>query len=168
MQSLEVISVNIWQTLVSLLNLLLLFLLFKRFLFKPVNNMLEKRQNEIDERYADADEAKRIAENDRQLWDEKIGSVKLETEAMIKNAQDSAKRQSETILSKAKEQAEGIIHQAENTAQLEMKKAEDGIKREIVEVSTALANKILEREINASDHRSLIDSFIEKIGDDNE
>ena len=119
-------------------------------------------------RLSDADEAKRIAENDRQLWDEKIGSVKTETEVMIKNAQDSAKRQSEAILSKAKEQAEGIIHQAENAAQLEMKKAEDGIKREIVEVSTALANKILERELNPSDHHSLIDSFIEKIGDDNE
>ena len=168
MQSLEVISVNIWQTLVSLLNLLILFLLFKKFLFKPVNNMLEKRQSEIDEKYAAADEAKRVAEDDRLLWDEKIGTVKAETETMIKNAQDSAKRQSETILLKAKEQAEGIIHQAENAAQLEMKKAEDSIKKEIVEVSTVLANKILEREINTSDHRSLIDSFIEKIGDDNE
>ena len=168
MQSLEVISVNIWQILVSLLNLLILFLLFKKFLFKPVNNMLKKRQSEIDEKYAAADEAKRVAEEDRLLWDEKIGTVKAETETMIKNAQDSAKRQSETILSKAKEQAEGIIHQAENAAQLEMKKAEDSIKKEIVEVSTVLANKILEREINTSDHRSLIDSFIEKIGDDNE
>ena len=168
MQSLEVISVNIWQILVSLLNLLILFLLFKKFLFKPVNNMLKKRQSEIDEKYAAADEAKRVAEDDRLLWDEKIGTVKAETETMIKNAQDSAKRQSETILSKAKEQAEGIIHQAENAAQLEMKKAEDSIKKEIVEVSTVLANKILEREINTSDHRSLIDSFIEKIGDDDE
>ena len=47
-----------------------------------------------------------------------------------------------------------------------MKKAEEGIKKEIVEVSTALANKLLEREINAEDHRELIDSFIEKIGDE--
>ena len=58
------------------------------------------------------------------------------------------------------------MKQAETQAQLEMKKAEDGIKREIVEVSTALANKLLEREINADDHRNLIDSFIEKIGDE--
>lgn len=168
MQSLDVISVNIWQILVSLLNLLILFLLFKKFLFKPVNNVLNKRQSEIDDKYEAADEAKRIAENNRQMWDEKIGTAKAQTDEMIKNAQDSARRQGETILLKAKEQADGIIHQAENQAQLEMKKAEDGIKREIVEISTALANKILEREINADDHRSLIDSFIEKIGDDDE
>lgn len=166
MQSLGVISVNIWDILVSLLNLLILFLLIKKFLFKPVNNMLAKRQSEIDERYHAADEAKRLAEEDKLLWDEKIGTVKAETDEMMKKAQDSAKRQSEGIVSKAKEQADGIIRQAEMQAQLEMKKAEDGIKQEIVEVSTALANKLLEREINAKDHRSLIDSFIEKIGDE--
>lgn len=165
MQSLEVISVNLWQIIVSLLNLLILFLLFKHFLFGPVNNMLKKRQSEIDERYAIADEAKRIAEKDRLMWDEKIATVKAETDDMIENARISAKRQSETILSKAKEQADGIITQAETQAELELKKAEDSIKKEIVEVSTALANKILKREINAEDHRSLIDSFIEKIGD---
>lgn len=166
MQSLDVISVNLWQILISLLNLLILFLLFKKFLFKPVNNMLAKRQSEIDSKYEAADEAKRSAEEDKKLWDEKISTVKAETDEMIKKAQDSAKRQGDTIVSKAKEQADGIIRQAENQAQLEMKKAEEGIKNEIVEVSAALANKLLEREINADDHRTLIDSFIEKIGDE--
>ena len=166
MQSLEVISVNLWQILASLLNLLVLFLLFKLFLFKPVNNMLAKRQSEIDKRYADADEAKRKANEDKLLWDEKIGTLKAQSEEMIKKAQDSAKRQSDIILEKAKEQADGIVNQAKTQAELEMKKAEEGIKKEIVEVSTALANKLLEREINTDDHRDLINSFIEKIGDE--
>ena len=129
--------------------------------------MLAKRQGEIDAKYEAAEEAKRIALEEQQLWDEKIGLVKEQTDEMIKKAQDSAKRQSDTIVSKAKEQADGIIRQAETQAQLEIKKAEDGIKKEIVEVSAALANKLLEREINADDHRALIDSFIEKIGDEN-
>ncbi len=166
MQSLEVISVNLWQILISLLNLLILFLLFKKFLFKPVNKMLAKRQSEIDARYEAADTAKRSAEEDKLLWNEKIGTVKAEAEEMIKKAQDSAKRQGETLVAKAKEQADGIIRQAEAEAQLEMKKAEDGIKKEIVEISTALANKFLKREINVDDHRDLINSFIEKIGDE--
>ena len=166
MQTLGVISVNLWQILISLLNLLILFLLFKKYLFKPVNNMLAKRQSEIDARYDEADEAKRLAEEDKSLWNEKIGTVKAETDEMIKKAQESAKHQGETIVAKAKEQADGIIRQAQTQAELEMQKAQEGIKKEIVEVSTALANKLLEREINAEDHRDLIDSFIEKIGDE--
>ena len=166
MQSLEVISVNLWQILISLLNLLILFLLFKKFLFGPVNKMLAKRQSEIDARYDEADEAKRLAEEDKSLWNEKIGTVKAETDEMIKKAQESARHQGDTIVAKAKEQADGIIRQAQTQAELEMQKAQEGIKKEIVEVSTALANKLLEREINADDHRDLIDSFIEKIGDE--
>lgn len=166
MQTLGVISVNLWQILISLLNLLILFLLFKKYLFKPVNNMLAKRQSEIDARYDEADEAKRLAEEDKSLWNEKIGTVKAETDEMIKKAQESARHQGDTIVAKAKEQADGIIRQAQTQAELEMQKAQEGIKKEIVEVSTALANKLLEREINAEDHRDLIDSFIEKIGDE--
>ncbi len=168
MQSLEVISVNIWNILVSLLNLILLFLIVKKFLFKPVNRMLSKRQQELDAQYEAADEAKRIADENKLLWDEKIESVKNETDEMLKKAQDSAKRQSESIVSKAREQADGIIRQAENQAILEKKKAEEEIKQEIVTVSTALANKLLKREINIDDHREMIDSFIQNIGDENE
>ena len=165
MQSLEVISVNLWQILISLLNLLILFLLFKKFLFKPVNNMLAKRQSEIDETYRKADEANQSALENKALWDEKIGTLKKESEDMLKKAQNTAKVQGETIVQKAKEQADGIVRQAQAQAQLEFKNAEEDIKKEIVVVSTAIANKLLEREINADDHRALIDSFIEKIGD---
>lgn len=168
MQSLEVISVNIWNILVSLLNLILLFLIVKKFLFKPVNRMLSKRQQELDAQYEAADEAKRIADENKLLWDEKIESVRNEADEMLKKAQDSAKRQSESIVSKAREQADGIIRQAENQAVLEKKKAEAEIKQEIVTVSTELANKLLKREINIDDHREMIDSFIQNIGDENE
>ena len=165
MQSLEVISVNLWQILISLLNLLILFLLFKKFLFKPVNNMLAKRQSEIDETYRKADEANQSALENKLLWDEKMGTLKQESEDMLKKAQNTAKVQGETSVQKAKEQADGIVRQAQAQAQLEIKNAEEDIKKEIVVVSTAIANKLLEREINADDHRALIDSFIEKIGD---
>lgn len=168
MQSLEVISVNLWNILISLANLLILYLLFKKFLYKPVNNMLARRQEDIDQRYRDADEAKRIADEDRLVWDEKISGIKAEADAMLANARTSANLQKDAIISEAKEKAEGMVRQAEAQAKLELKKAEDSIKKEIAEVSAAIAGKLLEREINPEDHRRLIDSFIEKIGDDNE
>ena len=53
--------------------------------------MLSNRQAELDKQYEDADRAKREAEEDRALWDEKIGTIKDETDEMIKKAQESAK-----------------------------------------------------------------------------
>ena len=72
------------------------------------------------------------------------------------------------IVEEAKVRADSILRQAETEAALEYKKAYDQIKHEIVEVSGTLTEKILGREIDTKDHHDLIDSFIEKIGDDND
>ena len=63
-----------------------------------------------------------------------------------------------------------MIHRAheETAADLERRKAEADIKENIVDISSRLAGKMLEREINPDDHRRLIDSFIEEIGDDHD
>lgn len=168
MQSLDVISVNIWQILISLLNLIIMYLIVKKFLFKPVNNMLAKRQAELDSKYDAARKAQENADKNESLWNEKIKSAEAEADSIIHNAADKAKRREDKIISEAEEKADGIIKRAEAEAELELKKAEAEIKTEIVEVSSALAEKLLSREINIDDHKNIVDSFIEKIGDDNE
>ena len=57
MQTLDVISVNLWQILASLGNLCLLFWIIKRFLYKPVKNILAKREGELEQQYVAAAEA---------------------------------------------------------------------------------------------------------------
>ena len=168
MQTLDVISVNLWQILISLANLLLLFWGIKKFLFKPVKKVLEKRENEIETQYESAKNAEEKAYELKKSWEEKLSSAADEADAILKNAADNAKYRGDKLIFEAKEQAESIIRTAQSEAELERKKAADGIKREIVEVSGVLTEKMLEREINTDDHRALINSFIEKIGDGND
>ena len=168
MQPLAVISVNIWQILISLINLVLLFVILKKLLYKPVKRVLSQRQEELDQRYAAAESARASAEQSRLAWDERIRSAETEAEAILKQATDNAKRRGEEIVSDAKREASAVLAEAENDAALTRRSALDSIKREIVSVSGALTEKMLDREINTEDHRVLIDSFIEKIGDDND
>ncbi|MBO5221941.1 MAG: F0F1 ATP synthase subunit B [Clostridia bacterium] len=165
-QTLDIVSVNLWQILISLVNLLLIFLIVKKFLFKPVQRMLDQRQQEVDSRYAAADEAKAAAEADRQAWAETVKGAKDEADRIIKNAEANAESRKEDILSDANRKADGILRRAESEAELERRKAAEEIKKEIVDVSSALAEKMLEREIRQEDHRALIDSFIDEVGDD--
>ena len=168
MQTLDVISVNIWQILISLLNLVLLFFILKKFLFKPVKNILAKRQAEIDSQYDAADKAKNEAEQSRIEYEEKLSGAKAEADEILQTATDIAKQRGDKIVAEAQLKADGIVRRAETDAELERKKAIDGIKQEIVAVSGALAEKMIEREINTEDHRTLIDSFIEGIGEEND
>ena len=166
-QTLEIISVNLWLILISLLNLVILFLIVKKFLFKPVKRVLEQRQKEIDDRYAKADEANAEAQRSREDWQEKLDGAQAQADAILQDATESARRRGDTLVAEARNQADSIIRTAQNEAELERQKAAAGIKQEIVEVSGALAEKLLEREINQQDHRALIDSFIGEIGDEN-
>lgn len=166
MQSLEVISINLWQILISLANLVILFLIVKKFLFKPVKKVLAQRQDLMDAQYSAAQEAQAQALADKDAWKHKMQSAKAEADAIMKDAASKAQIRGDRIVSDAREKADGIIRQAQTAAELERKKAEDGIKKEIVDVSAALTEKMLGREINAQDHREMIDSFIEGLGED--
>ena len=164
MQTLDIITINLWDILISLVNLLLIFLIVKKFLYRPVKRVLEERQARIDAQYASAAEAERIALDNKNEWDEKIKTAEDEADAIIKDATDNAKYRAAQIVDEANTKAEAIARRAEADAELTRKNAEEGIKREIVEVSSAIAEKMLNREINEEDHREMIDSFIDEMG----
>jgi len=164
-QTLDIISVNLWQMLVSLANLVLLFLLIKKFLYKPVKKMLDNRQKTIEGDYDAAREAKEQALADKEAYAEQLKGAKREANRVIQNAVELATDREREILAEAKAKAEGIVREAETNAALERKKAEDGIRREIVEVSSLLTEKLLERELSEEDHRRFVDSFVEGLGD---
>lgn len=168
MQTLDVISVNLWQILASLLNLLILFLVVKKFLYNPVKKMLENRQATIDGDYKKAEDAKLEALENKKAYEEKLSGAKSEADSVIQSAVEMAHSRESEILKEAQAKADVIIRQAEENAALEMRKAEAEIKREIVSISTALTEKVLEREITADDHKKIIDSFIEGIGEEND
>lgn len=168
MQTLDIISVNFWHIMISLANLALIFWFAKKFLFGPIRVVFEKRENEIAHRYAAADEAQRVADENRATWENKLKGADDEATRIITEATDTAKYRADQILTDANTRAQGIVERAETEAKLERKKATEGIKREIVDVSSAIAEKMLEREVNENDHRALIDSFIEQIGDGDE
>lgn len=165
MQSLDIISVNIWQILISLANLTLMFLILKKFLYGPVTKMLQKRREEIDGEYLDAENAKTEALAHERELQEKLSHARDRAEEIVKEAATTASSRGDKIVADARADAEGIIRQAKAQAELQLKQAEKSIKTQIVEVSSALTEKLLEREITEDDHKGFIDSFIEKIGD---
>ena len=160
MQFLDVISVNIWQILISMVNLLILTLIIKKFLFKPVKKIVDARRQTIDDYYAQAQAARDEAEESRLNYEAAMAAAKQTSDQIIADANRTAEYRSNEIVAEARERAAEIRRQAETDAVLERKKAEDEMKHEIANVSAQLTGKLLQREINEEDHRALIDSFL--------
>ncbi len=165
MQSLEIISVNVWQMLISLLNLAVLYLILRFFLYKPVRKMLSARRKAIDETYETARLAQQEAEENKERYAQQLSHARSDADEVIRSASELAAKRGESIVSDAKQRAEGIVRQAERDADLEKRKARGEIKREVAELSVTLAEKMLRREIDEKDQRNMIDSFFEEIGD---
>ena len=165
MQTLEVISVNIWQIIISLANLVILTLILKKFLYAPVRKALADRRAAIDAEYAEADKAKTAALASKQSYEDKLLTAKTEADKIRTEALAEADRRSDKLLTEAKDKAEAIVRRAEEEAELERRKTADDVKREIADVSTALTEKLIGRELDEKAHRELIDDFINKIGE---
>ena len=168
MQSLEVISINFGQILISLLNLLLLFLILKHFLYVPVKNIVADRQELLKRQFDVVENAVSKAKINEEYWNGKIKNAQQEANSIIKNAMDNANQNSKEIISDAKKKARDIVTQAEINAKIERKKAENSIKKEIADASTILAEKIISREINEYEQKNLIDNFIKEMENMNE
>ena len=168
MQSLEVISVNVWDIIISLCNLILLFLILKKFLYERVKKVISERQNAIDKQYDDALIAKNDAEEEKAKWQDRLSHADEEAAEIIRKSNEQAKLHGDRIISDAKDKAGMIINQAQSEAELELVKAKSEIKKEIVDVSVALTEKLLDREINENDHRNIINSFIDNLGKDDD
>ncbi len=165
MQTLEIISVNLWHILISLANLLIIFLILKKFLFKPVTKMLKQRQAAVDEQYDAAEKAQREAEQQRDAYAEKMMNADREADQLLQQTAQEADRKGEKIVAAAQEKADNLLKQAQAEIELDRKKATASMREEMVTISTALAEKMLQREIRTEDHRALIASFMQEIGD---
>lgn len=164
-ETLEFLSINLWHTLTAIANLLILFLIVKKFLFKPVNDILKKRAEDVDKIYSEADDMRTEAKVNKDTYENKLKNVKNETDLMIKTATERAENRGEEIITEATIEAENRKRKAESDIALAKKKAMDDMKDNIVELVVDLAQQVIGKEINDDIHETLIDDAIEKLGE---
>lgn len=164
-ETLEFISFVPWTIIMQWGNLLILFLLMRKFLFKPVKAILDKREAEINEAYDEAGKAKSEAENMREEYNARMASAREEAGEIVKNATVVAQTRETEIIADAQAKATLMLQKADADIAQEKKKAVNEIKDDISDMAVDIASKIIEREINPEDHEKLITEFIDTMGD---
>ena len=159
------VGVNFWTALFTLLNTLTIYFVAKKFLFKPVMKMIRERQEEIDGMYASADKTCSEAEAMADEYRQKLSAATETSERMVKEAVERGQRREEEIIRSANEEASAIRQKASADIAQEKKKAINDAKDEISEMAMAIAEKVVGRTLNEADQASLVDHFIEELGE---
>lgn len=149
----------------QLVNLLILVVAFKKFLFKPVCAILEKRRAEIEGHYRQAEEAEQSAKAMKQRYEERMAGAREEADRVIRTATESANAMSAGIVDDARAQAEQLRRRAETEIELERRKAFDEVKGELSGIALDIAREVIDREVNEKDHEAFIDEFIKNVGE---
>ena len=161
----EFIGVNFWTALFVLLNTLTIFFVAKKFLFGPVMKIITERQQEIDDMYTKADEAKEQAKLLRAEYEDKLSAAAETSDRLVKEAVVRGQSREEEIIRQANAEADAIRQKANADIAQEKKKAINEAKDEISVIAMAVASKVVGRELNAQDQAVLVDSFIDELGE---
>ena len=161
----EFISITPWTIIFQICNLLILFTLIRKLLFKRVMAVLDKRQQEIDGIYDAADKAKDDADQMKEEYTRKMSNARAEADMLVKNAMDTAQRRGDAIVQEARDEATHLKQKAESDIEQERRKAYSELVGEISGMAVDIAGRMVEREINADDHKELVDEFIKKAGE---
>lgn len=161
----ELLGVNFFNALFTLANTLAIFFVAKKFLYKPVMKMIRDRQEEIDGMYASADKTCSDAEAMADEYRQKLSAATETSERMVKEAVERGQRREEEIIRSANEEASAIRQKASADIAQEKKKAINDAKDEISEMAMAIAEKVVGRALSQEDQASLVDHFIEELGE---
>ncbi|NLK72875.1 MAG: F0F1 ATP synthase subunit B [Clostridiales bacterium] len=154
-----------WTFVFQILNTIILFLILRKLLFKPVKEMMLARQQRIQDTVDEADEINKQAQAFKKEYEIKLENIKEEGREIIKAARLKADEQYKEIINEAHERASMMIKHAEAEIERENIKAMNELKNEITSLAFITVEKVLKKKLDEKDHNELIQKFLEEVGE---
>ena len=159
------ITLDGWTFLAQICNLMIQLVIFKKFLLKPIKQVIADRKAKADSEIAAAQKLRTEAEAMKAEYEQNLQNARTEANQIVATAQKTATARSEEIVGEARAQAAALKQKAEADIAQERKKAVNEVKDEIGGIAMEIASKVVEREISEKDHKDLIDEFIKNVGE---
>ncbi len=137
------LSMDPWNLLWIVVNLLVLYAIFRKFLYTPVMNVIRKREELIQSQF---DSAKKTQEDAAQLkkdYEDRLQSADVEAERIVLKAREQAKEEREKAVETTRKQTERMMQKAREDIDKEQKQAQQKVQGEIAKLALIAARKII-------------------------
>ena len=157
-------SISLYTCVFALINLLILFLVLKLVLFKPVMNFMDKRSQAVADDLQTAADAKSEALEMKSQYDEQLKASRVEGQKIVDDMTKRANQIYADTIAKAEEESRQIIARAHAEAEREHDKVLKDSKAEISGLALAAASKVIGANMDNDVNRRLVDKFLEENG----
>ena len=148
----------------SIVVFVILVVVLWKFVLKPVNNMISKRQEEIREKIDDAD--KKSLEASKYLEEQKksIDKSRIEAKKIIDEGKEAARKIKEKIESQASEKSKLMVEDALTEIRSEKDRSINEVKDEMVDIALSASQKMISKSLSEEDHKKLIEESLKDLG----
>lgn len=162
MEGFASLGINLPLLVVFIINFIILFVLLRIFLYKPVLKMLDEREKRTKEGMELAEATKREYEQAKGEVQKQIEKGRQEGQAIISQAMQVGERLKEESRQEATKQAEMIVDRTRAELEAERDKIIENLRREFVDISIAAAEKVIKETLDKEKHRKLIEETLQE------
>ena len=134
----------------------------KKFLFKPVNNIIAQREEAIKKQFDDADEAQKKADDLKKQYEDSLVNAKEDSAKLVQEAREKARVEYDRIVKSADEE---VTKRMQETIQEEKNKSIRSMQSEIQNLVVAAASKVVGDQVSPEHSQKLYDDFIAEMGE---
>ncbi len=153
-----------WNIIWTFVNILVIYFFLKRFLFKPVTEMMEKRTQTIKDSLQDAEDTKLEASKLKDEYAAELSHADEEAAKIINEARDRATSEYNRRIKETKEEAARIMQEASKTIELERKQSIQNAQAEIAGIAMLAASKIINKNMDDSKNKEILGDFLKEVG----
>lgn len=157
---------TLFDTCITLVAMLALFILLSYLLFNPARDLIQKRKDYIQGQLEEAAAAKKDALSMKEEYDDRLANVEDESAALLADARQKAKKRADEIIGEAGDEAHRIVTRAEKEVALEKDKVRDEMKQEMVQVASLMAGKFVARSMDEATQAELVDETLKEMGEE--
>ena len=155
------LNLNLLYTVV---NVLILFLLLRKFLYKPVMGIIAQRQKQVDDALNAAETSKKEAAAAMNAAQDKLRNVDAEAAARRTAYEEQAEKEKQQLLADAQKQADAILAEGKAAAEAERQHKLRQADAQTTALARAMCEKLLSRNLTEQDDSRLLDDLLEKAG----
>ena len=160
----EILGLDLWQFIFTIVNFVILILLLKIFLFKPITKMLDDRKAAIDEALTAADQARIEVASTEENIREQIAAARSEADSIIADAKKRGEDIRVEIIESAKNDAKAIAESAAAQIEEEKQQAIVDLKNQIADMVVLATEKVLADGLTAEQESNLMNKYIKEVG----
>jgi F-type H+-transporting ATPase subunit b len=148
---------------IQIINFLILLAILYKVLYKPFLAKMEERTRAIRTSLEEAQQARMIAQREREENAAKIQAAYAEAQARREAALKEAAEEQARLVEAAKREAAQLVAGARSEMDLEVRRAKQELRREVSDLALAAAERLVRKTLREPDHRRIVDDALAEL-----